>query len=602
MKYTKTLLSISTVFLLSACGTTKQAKEELFTQHLAFPNEATLEEKVNLASRLVPSPAQLDWQDLELTAFVHFGINTFTGREWGDGSEDPALYNPTNLDTDQWVRELKDAGFRMVILTAKHHDGFCLWQTKTTKHSVEYSPAWKNGEGDVMKKLSESCKKYGMKLGVYLSPWDRNNPTYGTGDAYNKLYLEQLTELLSNYGQVDEVWFDGANAEGPNGKKQIYDWDSILSLIHDLQPNAVTAIMGTEVRWVGNERGLGRETEWSATPLAPNSLLRSDSIYKALNISPTSKDLGSRELLEKAGELFWYPSEVDTSIRQGWFYHPDEAPKSIAELANIYFSSVGMNSTLLLNIPPTKEGRFSDEDVSRLREFGAFVKAFNSSKTSTQEGFLKVGQEGDLPSVSIDLDDKKAFDAVMLREDISRGQRVEAFDIEALIDGAWGKIASGTTIGHKRIILLADGPISATKLRVTLTSTRNEVGELSLGTYKIPVVTTEYSASNTNEGLSIGDGWNATISSDGIITTTLDGSYKGFIFKPQTEGNTVMHFRVLDASGKEILSDAFDNIVNSPTPRKILFPSPVGDSIKLILLDESDRPVQVDLKQITLVK
>ena len=261
----------------------------------------------------------------------------------------------------------------MVLLTAKHHDGFCLWPTKTTKHSVASSP-WKDGKGDVVKELRDACTKYGMKFGVYLSPWDRNAECYGDSPRYNEFFIEQLTELLTNYGEVHEVWFDGANGEGPNGKKQVYDWDAFYKTIQRLQPKAVMAIMGDDVRWVGNERGLGRETEWSATVLAPGIYTRSAESKQRLGIDNKSQDLGSREMLKNATELFWYPSEVDVSIRPGWFWHENEngKVKSLKHLADIYFQSVGYNSVLLLNIPPDRRGRIHEADVARLKEFAAY--------------------------------------------------------------------------------------------------------------------------------------------------------------------------------------------------------------------------------------
>ena len=210
----KTILTAA--LLCAFLGTQAQ---EYYEKHVAFPAGATTEQKIDMASRLVPTPQQLAWQQMEFTCFLHFGINTFTGREWGDGKEDPAIFNPTELDCEQWVRALKEGGFKMAIITAKHHDGFCLWPTRTTKHSVASSP-WKNGKGDVVQELRKACDKYGLKFGVYLSPWDRNAECYGQGEAYNKFFIEQLTELLTNYGEVHEVWFDGANGEGPNGKKQ----------------------------------------------------------------------------------------------------------------------------------------------------------------------------------------------------------------------------------------------------------------------------------------------------------------------------------------------------------------------------------------------
>ena len=334
---TSLLLSVT---LMS--GAQAQKKENYYVKHVEFPQSATIEQKVDMAARLVPTPQQYAWQQMELTAFLHFGINTFTGREWGDGKEDPALFNPSELDAEQWVRTLKEAGFKMVLLTAKHHDGFCLWPTATTKHSVASSP-WKNGQGDVVKELRAACDKYDMKFGVYLSPWDRNAECYGDSPRYNDFFIRQLTELLTNYGEVHEVWFDGANGEGPNGKKQVYDWDAFYQTIQRLQPKAVMAIMGDDVRWVGNEKGVGRETEWNATVLTPGIYARSQENNKRLGVFSKAEDLGSRKILEKATELFWYPSEVDVSIRPGWFYHAEEdgKVKSLKHLSDIYFQSVG---------------------------------------------------------------------------------------------------------------------------------------------------------------------------------------------------------------------------------------------------------------------
>ena len=325
---TSLLLSVT---LMS--GAQAQKKENYYVKHVEFPQSATIEQKVDMAARLVPTPQQYAWQQMELTAFLHFGINTFTGREWGDGKEDPALFNPSELDAEQWVRTLKEAGFKMVLLTAKHHDGFCLWPTATTKHSVASSP-WKNGQGDVVKELRAACDKYDMKFGVYLSPWDRNAECYGDSPRYNDFFIRQLTELLTNYGEVHEVWFDGANGEGPNGKKQVYDWDAFYQTIQRLQPKAVMAIMGDDVRWVGNEKGVGRETEWNATVLTPGIYARSQENNKRLGVFSKAEDLGSRKILEKATELFWYPSEVDVSIRPGWFYHAEEDGKVKAEIQN----------------------------------------------------------------------------------------------------------------------------------------------------------------------------------------------------------------------------------------------------------------------------
>lgn len=227
----------------------------------------THEEIIRKAAQVIPSPRQYRWQQLELTAFLHFGINTFTDWEWGTGQEDPVLFDPKELDAGQWVRVCRESGIRQVILTAMHHDGFCLWPTRTTSHSVRYSP-WRQGNGDVVREVAEACRDQGLGFGIYLSPWDRNAKLYGS-DAYNDFFVDQLKELLTSYGRIDEVWFDGANGEGPNGRKQVYDFQRWYALIRNLQPEAVVAIAGPDVRWVGTETGYGRETEWSVVPFEP---------------------------------------------------------------------------------------------------------------------------------------------------------------------------------------------------------------------------------------------------------------------------------------------------------------------------------------------
>ncbi|MCX7006821.1 MAG: alpha-L-fucosidase, partial [Kiritimatiellaeota bacterium] len=288
----------------------------------------------------VPSPEQLAWQRMELTMFLHFGVNTFSDREWGTGKEEEQSFNPTALDCRQWARTAKAAGFKLLILTAKHHDGFCLWPTKLTEHCVRNSP-WKNGQGDVARKFVEACHAEGLKVGLYLSPWDRNNPKYGS-DAYNDYFVGQLTELLTNYGPVDEMWFDGACGEGPNGKKQVYDWPRYYATIRKLMPHALIAISGPDIRWVGNESGVARLGEKSA---------------------------------QRGGTPRCAPAECDVSIRPGWFYHAteDAKVKSLAKLIEIYFASVGRNSSLLLNVPPDRRGLMAEPDVARLKEFGEVV-------------------------------------------------------------------------------------------------------------------------------------------------------------------------------------------------------------------------------------
>ena len=472
-------LILTTVFSLTILSGL-QAQETYYEKHVAFPADATAAEKIEMASRLVPTPQQLEWQRMELTAFLHFGVNTFTGREWGDGTEDPAIFNPTSLDCEQWVRTLKESGFKMAIITAKHHDGFCLWPTKTTRHSVA-SSSWKGGKGDVVRELRDACKKYGIKFGVYLSPWDRNASCYGDSPAYNQFFIEQLTELLTNYGEVHEVWFDGANGEGPNGKKQIYDWDAILKTIRRLQPKAVTAIMGDDVRWVGNEKGIGRETEWSATALTPGIYPRSGEQNKELGIFGKAKDLGGRDIVARATELFWYPSEVDVSIRPGWFYHADQDKqvKSLNHLTDIYFKSVGYNSVLLLNIPPDLRGLINENDVQRLKEFSSYLK-----KTFARNYVLKGNEAWHGTSGTVrqyDIQKDALVNAFMIQEDISKGQRIESFLVEAYKDGSWIHMAEGTTIGYKRLVRFSD--TRPERIRVTIRSARGVANVAAVGLF-----------------------------------------------------------------------------------------------------------------------
>lgn len=412
-----------------------------------------------------------------LSAFWH---QYLYGMGMGDGTEDPALFNPTALDCEQWVRALKEGGYKMAIITAKHHDGFCLWPTKTTPHSVASSP-WKAGKRDVVRELRDACNKYGLKFGVYLSPWDRNADCYGDSPAYNKFFIEQLTELLSNYGEVHEVWFDGANGEGPNGKKQVYDWEAIERTIRTLQPKTITAIMGDDVRWVGNEKGLGRKTEWNATVLSPGIYTRAEQQNKELGVSGKSKDLGSREIVARAKELFWFPSEVDVSIRPGWFYHEqeDNRVKSLAHLADIYFKSVGYNSVLLLNIPPNRRGLIHENDCRRLKEFSTYLKNI------FDKDYLKNGKRrwsGVSETFREYAVQKHALvNTFMIQEDIAKGQRLESFLLEGYLERKWCILAEGTTIGYKRLVRFAE--CQPEKIRLTILSARNEAHILRAGLF-----------------------------------------------------------------------------------------------------------------------
>ena len=551
-------------------GVQAQKKENYYVKHVEFPQDATLEQKVDMAARLVPTPQQYAWQQMELTAFLHFGINTFTGREWGDGKEDPALFNPSELDAGQWVKSLKNAGFKMVILTAKHHDGFCLWPTATTKHSVASSP-WKNGQGDVVKELRKACDKYDMKFGVYLSPWDRNAECYGDSPRYNEFFVRQLTELLTNYGEVHEVWFDGANGEGPNGKKQIYDWDAFYKTIQRLQPKAVMAIMGDDVRWVGNEKGIGRETEWTATVLTPGIYTRSQENNKRLGVFGKAEDLGSRKILEKATELFWYPSEVDVSIRPGWFYHAEEdgKVKSLKHLSDIYFQSVGYNSVLLLNIPPDRRGLIHEADIKRLKEFADYRQqtfADNRVKNGRKCWCATSGSE-----IVYTLKAKSEINLAMLQEDITKGQRVEAFTVEALTDKGWKEVGKGTTIGYKRMLRFPT--VNASKLRVKIGECRLTACVSQVAAYYAEPLQEETKKEDWNNLPR--SGWKQVAISPLTIDFGKTVTLGSFTYAPaKAEAKPTMAFRYkffVSEDGKmwkEVPTNGeFSNIMHNPLPK-----------------------------------
>lgn len=595
----KLLLSFFLSFAFAASGMA-QKTESYFVKQVKFPQGATLEQKVDMAARLVPTPQQLAWQRMELTAFLHFGINTFTGREWGDGKEDPALFNPSELDAGQWVRTLKDAGFKMVILTAKHHDGFCLWPTKTTNHSVISSP-WRDGKGDVVKDLRAACNKYGMNFGVYLSPWDRNADCYGDTPQYNQFFIEQLTELLTQYGEVHEVWFDGANGEGPNGKKQIYDWESIYATIERLQPKAMKAIMGDDIRWVGNEGGLGRETEWSSTVIESDAM--TDERNKELGVTFMSKDLGSRVLLEKATQLNWFPSEVDVSIRPGWFYHQaeDSKVKSLKHLTDIYFKSVGCNSVLLLNIPPDRRGLINEADVNRLNEFAAYRKqTFDDNRVKGGEKYWNANL-GDVRTYSLKPQSK--INVVLLQEDITKGQRVESFTVEALTDQGWEEVEQGTTIGYKRLLRIPEVKVS--QLRVKMNACRLTAYISQVAAYYAAPLQEESATEDWNNLPRTG--WKKVVSAPLTIDFGKMVKLSAFTYAPlKAEAKPTMAFRYkffVSTDGKdwkEVLGNGeFSNIMHNPLPQTVTFGQQVSTRfIKLEATTLDATPAKVEMNEI----
>ncbi len=437
----------------------------------------------------VPSDRQLSWHELDYYMFVHFTVNTFTDKEWGYGDEKETVFNPSELDCRQWAKSAKDAGMKGIIITAKHHDGFCLWPSRFTEHSVKNSP-WKNGEGDVVRDLRLACDEYGLKFGVYLSPWDRNSSVYGTTD-YITYYRNQLNELLTEYGDVFEVWFDGANGgDGYYGgaretrkidNRTYYDWPNTHKLVRELQPGAVMfSDAGPDIRWVGNESGMGSLTNWS--------LLKKDEMYPGGDFA---KILGEGH---EDGN-FWVPAEVDVSIRPGWFYHQsqDSLVRSPENLMELYYSSVGRNSNLLLNVPPDRRGLLHENDVKSLIEFRALLekefetdlaknknvsasdcrgKEFKGSNITdgNTETYWTTDDSQTTGDVIIDLAGDLDVNRIVIQEYIKLGQRVQEFKVEAFSNGEWKHLIDGTTIGNK---VIRKFPVTtASRIRVTFSKSK----------------------------------------------------------------------------------------------------------------------------------
>lgn len=439
-----------------------------------------------------PTESQLAWHEMETNAFVHFTTNTFTGKEWGFGDERPEIFNPSAFDAGQWITALKNTGFKGVILTCKHHDGFCLWPSQYTDHTVKNTP-FKNGQGDIVKEVSEACKREGLKFGIYLSPWDRNRADYGS-PSYVEYYRNQLKELFTAYGPVFEMWFDGANGGdgfygGSRETRKIngatyYDWPATLNLAREMEPSIIFfSDAGPGVRWVGNERGIAGETNWNT--ISPDTLFAGKpGIEKLLN---EGDENGSA----------WIPSEVDVSIRPGWFYHPEEDSlvKSPERLFEIYLTSVGRGSTLLLNIPPDKRGLIHENDLQALKgwkelidgEFKTNLALHAKTKASSYRGEFDIFSGANTTdgnketywatddnvttgTIDIQLEKPHPLKYVILQEYIKLGQRIKSFTVDAWIGNTWKPIAQATTIGYKRILKLE--PVETNKLRINITASK----------------------------------------------------------------------------------------------------------------------------------
>jgi alpha-L-fucosidase len=463
----KPILFLLTIVLLSSCSGPVNEPEPVYP---------------------IPLKKQLEWQRMEYYGFLHFNMNTFTDQEWGFGDTDPSVFNPTELDARQWARVAREAGMKGLILTAKHHDGFCLWPSAYTEYSVKNSP-WRDGKGDVVKELADACEEYGLKLGIYLSPWDRNHPEYGTA-AYITYFRNQLTELLSNYGEVFEVWFDGANGgDGYYGganetrrvdKKTYYDWENTRKIIDSLQPNAVGfSDAGPHVRWVGNEQGYAYETTWSP-------LLR-DSVYGGMPEYHTQYAMGQEN------GTHWVPAEADVSIRPGWYYHQseDHQVKSLNHLLDIYYRSVGQNATLLLNLPIDRRGLVHENDERQLKKLtrqleldfahdlteGAEISASETRQNAKhfapancldddQDTYWATDDGVINAALILEFDEPTEFNRIELQEYIALGQRVKSFSVAVEKEGKWEEIAKHTTIGYKRILRLPEITASRVKIQI----------------------------------------------------------------------------------------------------------------------------------------
>jgi len=445
------------------------------------------------ANKVVPSQRQIEHQEMEIVGFIHFSVNTFTNREWGTGKENPDIFNPTHLNAHQWAEVAKEGGIKLLILTAKHHDGFCLWPSKYTNFSVKSSP-WENGKGDVVKDLSVACRQVGIKFGLYLSPWDMHEPTYGT-PAYITHYTNQLRELLTEYGPISEFFFDGAKSPEYQ-KKSIYDFPKWWGMIRKLQPQCIIfSDIGPDVRWIGNERGFAGKTNWSM-------------------FSPEREGIGkTHNPYQNQGDPYgtkWVTGECDVSIRPGWFNHPsqDSLVKSPQELVDLYYKSVGRNGVLLLNLPPNKEGLISAPDIKSVKEFHAILQAtfaHNLAQTGNvkpssiyrnsnqfagerildkkpEDTFWAADPSDNKPVLTIDMPKPVTFDRIMLQEPIKYGQRIAAFAVQAFMDGRWQDIAGGTTIGYKRLLRIK--PVTASQVRIIFLSYNNTPALSNFGLYE----------------------------------------------------------------------------------------------------------------------
>lgn len=534
----------------------------------------------------LPSDAQVEWQKMEYNMFVHFGPNTFTSAEWGDGTESADIFAPEALDCRQWAATAKAAGMKGIIITAKHHDGFCLWPNPVSQHTVAQS-SWRDGKGDVLKELSEACKEYGLEFGIYISPWDRNDPHYGS-DAYNDVFVKTLEHALGSYGEVFEQWFDGACGEGPNGKKQTYDWPLFYSTVYKMQPDAIIfSNVGPGCRWVGNEYGSAGRTCWGTM-----------NVGELTPSSPADCDILNEG--EADGEK-WVAAETDVSIRPGWFWREseNEKVKTVQELLKIYYESVGRNSLLLLNVPADKRGLLHEVDSVRLMELRAAIDeifAVNLAEGGVAEAEDVRGNSGKYAaanildadydtywatdddvvtaSFTVTLPEPRQFNRVQIQEYIPLGQRVAAFSIEALgEDGQWKTIANETTIGYKRIVHTPVTVATAVRVKIEESLACPVINGFALymdNIYK----------SDEKANIPVGEVKPASEPLEVVLDEAQ--TVKGFTYAPiyKGEGGCIVTYDLevsKDGSAwtKVYEGKMFENIINNPTSREVVFEEPM---------------------------
>jgi alpha-L-fucosidase len=552
----------------------------LWTAMTATAQNAT----INLCGP-TPNANQLRWQDMEMYAFIHYSLNTYTDQEWGFGNEDPKLFNPSDLDCRQWARVCKQAGMKGIIFTAKHHCGFCMWPSAYTEYSVKNSP-WKDGKGDVVRELAEACREEGLAFAVYLSPWDRNHPEYGR-PAYVTYFRNQLRELLTNYGDIFEVWFDGANGGdgwygGANETRRIdgktyYGWAETFRMIRELQPRAVIWNDGGDrgdLRWVGTEAGNIGETNWSLMPS------KGDTPYQMLHYGVEDGDV-------------WCPGETNTSIRPGWFYHDaeNEHVKSLSKLMDTYYKSVGRNSTLLLNFPIAPNGRIHPNDSLRGIAFKkmideVFVNGSVEFRVDSLEFATALPESSGTAAANskfytLNFKQPTSFNRFLAEEDIAQGQRVKKFSLEAEVDGQWQPLKDAlveegdglTTIGHRRIICFPT--VTATRLRFKVTDAKCEPVIKRLGVYLAPELTADIPDSGEKKSSALHIFFGSSMQM--FIDWDTEQTISAFRYLPPQNGQdgTITHYTLWGSTNwsdwTKLASGEFSNIVNNPIWQTIRF-------------------------------